>query len=80
MMKGLDEDFLIPTDDEVEEDTEAIEKTRDMPSKNIKKVIFSKLKFHATNYHHKIDWDTKLKTEPSFGQTTISQLREKSGS
>ena len=24
------------------------------------------LKFHATNYHHMIDWDTELKTEPPF--------------
>ena len=62
----IDEDFLIPTDDEAEEDTEAIEKTHDMPSKNIRKVIIPKLKFHATNYHHMIDWDTELKTEPSF--------------
>ena len=37
-----------------------------MPSKNIMKVILSKLKFHAANYHHMIDWDTKLKTEPPF--------------
>ena len=66
MIKGLDEDFLIPTDDEVEEDTEAIEKTHNMPSKNIKKVILPKFKFYATNYHHKIDWNTKLKTEPPF--------------
>ena len=51
----IDEDFLIPTDDEAEEDTEAIEKTHDMPSKNIRKVILPKLKFHATNYHHMID-------------------------
>ena len=31
--------FLIPTDDKTEEDTEAIEKTHDMPSKNIRKII-----------------------------------------
>ena len=62
----IDEDFLIPTDDEAEEDTEVIEKTHDMPSKNIRKVIIPKLKFHATNYHHMIDWDTELKTEPPF--------------
>ena len=29
----IDEDFLIPTYDEAEEDTEVIEKTHDMPSK-----------------------------------------------
>ena len=51
----VDEDFLIPTDDEAEEDTEAIEKTHGMPFKNIRKVILPKLKFHATNYHHMID-------------------------
>ena len=62
----IDEDLLIPTDDEAEEDTEAIEKTHDMPSKNIRKVILPKLKFHATNYHHMIDWNTELKTEPPF--------------
>ena len=62
----FDEDFFIPTDDEAEEDTEAIEKTHDMPSKNIRKVILPKLKFHATNYHHMIDWDTELNTEPPF--------------
>ena len=62
----IDEDLLIPTDDEAEEDTEAIVKTHDMPSKNIKKVILPKLKFHATNYHHVIDWDTELITEPPF--------------
>ena len=62
----IDEDFLIPTDDQAEEDTEMIEKTYDMPSKNIRKVIISKLKFHATNYHHIIDWDTELNTEPPF--------------
>ena len=62
----MDKDFLIPTDDEAEEDTEAIEKTHDMPSKNIRKVILPKLKFNAKNYHHMIDWDTELKTEPSF--------------
>ena len=62
----IDKDFLIPTDDEAEEDTEAIEKTHDMPSKNIRKVISPKLKFHAANYHHMIDWDTELKTKPPF--------------
>ena len=46
----IDEDLLIPTDDEAEEDIEAIEKTYDMPSKNIRKVIPPKLKFHTTNY------------------------------
>ena len=51
----IDEDFLIPTDDKAKEDTEAIEKTSKMPSKNIRKVIIPKLKFHATNYHHTID-------------------------
>ena len=61
----IDEDFLIPTNDEAEEDTEVIEKTHDMPSKNIRKVILPKLKFHAMNYHM-IDWDTGLKTEPPF--------------
>ena len=62
----IDEDFHISTDDEAEEDTEAIEKTHDMPPKNIKKVIIPKLKFHATNFHHISDWDTELKTEPPF--------------
>ena len=46
------EDLLIPTDDEVEENTEAIKKTHNMPSKNIRKVILTKLKFHTTNHHH----------------------------
>ena len=41
----IDKDFLIPTDDEAEEDTEVIKKTHDMPSKNIRKVILLKLKF-----------------------------------
>ena len=59
----IDEDFLIPTDDKAEEDTEAIEKTHDMPSKNIRKIILPKLKFHERNYHHIIDWDIELKTE-----------------
>ena len=63
---NIDEDCLIPTDDEAEEDTEAIEKTHDMPSKNIRKVTILKLKFHPKNYHHIIDWDTELKTEPQF--------------
>ena len=45
----IDEDLLIPTD-EAKEDIEAIEKTYDMPSKNIRKVIPPKLKFHAMNY------------------------------
>ena len=54
--------FYILTDDEEEEDTETIEKTHDMPSKYIRKVILPKLKFHAKNYHHMIDWDTELKT------------------
>ena len=62
----IGEDFLIPIDDEAEEDTEAIEKTHDMLSKNIRKVIIPKMKFHATNYHHMIDWDTELKTKPPF--------------
>ena len=62
----IDKDFLMPTDDEAEEDTEVIEKTHDMPFKNIRKVILPKLKFYATNYHHMIDWDTELKTEPPF--------------
>ena len=62
----IDEDFFIPTDDKAEEDTEAIEKTHEMPSKSIRKVILPKLKFHTTNYHHMIDWDTELKTDPSF--------------
>ena len=50
----------------MEEDTEAIEKTYDMPSKNIRKVILPKQKFDAMNYHHRIDWDTELKAEPLF--------------
>ena len=62
----IDEDLPIPTDDEAEEDTEAIEKTHDMPFKNIRKVILPKLKFHATNFYHIIDWDTELKTELPF--------------
>ena len=62
----IDEDLFLPTNDEAEEDTETIEKTHDMPSMNIKKVILPKLKFHATNYRHMIDWDTELKTEPPF--------------
>ena len=62
----INEDFLISTDDEAEEDIEVIEKTHNMPSKNIRKIIIPKLKFHATNYHHIIDWDTELKTEPLF--------------
>ena len=53
--RHIDEDFLVPTDDEAEEDTEAIEKTHGMHSKNIRKVILSKQKFYATNYHHMID-------------------------
>ena len=64
--RHIDEDFLIPTDDEAEEDTEAIEKTHDMPFKFIRKVILPKLKLHTTNYHHMIDWDTELKTDPPF--------------
>ena len=51
----IDKDFLIPTDDEAEEDTKVIEKTHDMLSKNIRKVILPKLKFDTTNYHHMID-------------------------
>ena len=43
-----------------------IEKAYDMPSKNIRKVILSKINFNATNYHHMIDWDTERKTEPPF--------------
>ena len=62
----INEDFLISTDDEAEEDIEVIEKTHNVPSKNIRKIIIPKLKFHATNYHHIIDWDTELKTEPLF--------------
>ena len=62
----IDEDFFIPTDDKVEEDTEAIEKAHEMPSKNIRKVILPKLKFYATNYHHMIDWYAELKIEPPF--------------
>ena len=62
----IDENFLIPTDDEAEEDTEAREKTHDMPSKKIRKVILPKLKFHPTNYHHMIDLNTELKTESPF--------------
>ena len=44
--------------------TEAIKKTHDMPSKNFKKVILPKLKFHATTYHHMTN--PELKTEPPF--------------
>ena len=62
----IDEDFFISTDDEAKEDTEAIEKTHNMPFKNIRKVILPELKFHATNYPHRIDWDTELKTDPPF--------------
>ena len=62
----IDEGLFIPTDDEAKEDTETIEKTYDMPSKNIRKVILPKLKFYAMKYHHMIDWDTELKTEPPF--------------
>ena len=45
----IDEDFLIPTDDKAEEVTEAIEKTHDMPSKNIRKLILLKLKYHPAD-------------------------------
>ena len=62
----IDENFLIPTNDKTEEDTEAKKMTDDMPSKNIRKVILLKLKFHATKYHYMIEWDTELKTEPPF--------------
>ena len=62
----IDKDLLIPSDDKAEEDTEAIEKTHDMPSKNIRKVILLKLKFYATNYYHMIEWDTEMKTVPLF--------------
>ena len=62
----IDKNFLIPTDDEAQEETEVIEKTHDMPSKNIRKVILPKLKFYATNYRHMIDWNTELKTELPF--------------
>ena len=67
----MDKDFLIPTDDEAEENTEVIEKTHDMPSKNIRKVILPKLKLHATNYHHMIDWDTELKTSLHFCHPSV---------
>ena len=68
MIKGptLIKIFFITTDDEAEKDKEPLEKTHDMPSKNIRKVILPKLKFHTANYHHMIDWDTELKTEPPF--------------
>ena len=58
----IDEDLLIPTYIDAEEDTEAIQKTHDLPFKNIRKAILPKLKFHAMNYHHMINSDTKLKT------------------
>ena len=40
-----------------------------------KKVIQPKLKFHATNYYHMIDWDTELKTQSSF-LTSLSDEEE----
>ena len=49
--------------DKVDEDADATEKSCEKASKNIRKVILPKLKFHATNYYHMIDWDTKLKTQ-----------------
>ena len=78
----IDEDLLIPTNDDAEEDAEAIEKTHDMPSKNLRKVILPKLKFHASTYHHVIDWDAELKTEPPFltalSDKEVSGILEKS--
>ena len=52
----------------VEKDGEslALEKTNNLPSKNIRKIIFPKLKFEAIDYHHVIDWDSELKIEPPF--------------
>ena len=51
----IEEDLLIPTNDEAEEDTEVIQKTYDMPSKNFRKIILPKLNFHALNCHNMID-------------------------
>ena len=62
----IDEELLIPTDDEVDEGSDATKKSCEKAPKSIKKVILPKLKFHATNYYHMIDCDTELKTQPPF--------------
>ena len=51
---NVDEGFLILTDEEVNEDANATETSREKASKNIRKVILPMLKFHATNYYHMI--------------------------
>lgn len=60
----IDEDLLIPTDDEREEYSEDETKTSGIPSRNIRKVIFPKLGLHSNHYYDMIDWETELKTEP----------------
>ena len=63
---NIDEELLIPTEDKVDEDADATEKSCEKTSKIIKKVILPKLMFHATNYYNMIDWDTELETQPPF--------------
>ena len=52
---NIDEGLSTPTDEKVNEDADATEKSRKKASKNIRKVILPMLKFHATNYYHMID-------------------------
>ena len=52
---NIDEKLLIPTDETVNADADATEKSREKASKNIGKVILPTLKFHATNCYHMID-------------------------
>ena len=63
---NIDEELLIPTDDEVNEDADATKKSRQNGAKTLQKVILPKLKFYATNYYDMIDRDTELKTQPPF--------------
>ena len=52
---NIDEGLLILTDEKVNEDADATEKSLEKASKNIGKVILPMLKFHATNCYHMID-------------------------
>ena len=48
---NIDKGLLIPTDEKVNEDANATEKSREKVSKNIRKVIVPMLKFRTANYY-----------------------------
>jgi hypothetical protein len=64
---AVDEELLIRTDDEENEENSEISNEIPAPiSGNVRKVVLPKIKFQAKSYHTMINWETELKSEPPY--------------